>query len=254
MIESPIQTRPKRFGRLARHAGWTSALMGLWCMAPAVAQTSSIRLREDRATESRTESQTGNPRAPDTPPGNPLLERHSFSAVKVKPPRQFHVHDLITIIIREQRKYESESELESEKEFKIRSMLDAFLKVDDRSWGASTFPDGKPNIDYKFNSELKNEAEKDREDRLITRITASIIDIKPNGNLVLEAKARIRFDDEDSTVTLLGVARSGDVNLDNTVLSTQLADKEIIVHNTGAVRDGSRRGWIPRLLDAVRPF
>lgn len=254
MIDRPIQVRPERSDRLALRAGWTYALIGLWCIAPAVAQTSSIRLREARTTESRTEPQTGNPRVPDTPPGNPLLEGHSFSAVKVKPPRQFRVHDLITIIIREQRKYESESELESEKEFKIRSTLDAFLKIDDCRLGASTFPDGKPNIDYKFNSELKNEAEKDREDRLVTRITASIIDIKPNGNLVLEAKARVRFDDEDSSVTLLGVARSGDVNPDNTILSTQLADKEIIVHNTGAVRDGSRRGWIPRLLDTIRPF
>ncbi len=221
---------------------------------PSLGQTSSIRVRHAQASEARAEVPSANPRLQDVPQGNPVIEAHSFSAVKVKPPRQFLVHDLITIIIREQSRYESESELESEKEFELRSILDAFLKIDDDRLGASTFPNGKPNIDYRFESKLNNEAEKDREDRLVTRITASVVDIKPNGNLVLEAKARVIFDDEVSTITLMGVARSSDVNPDNTILSTQLANKEIMVHNVGAVRDGSRRGWIPRFLDLIRPF
>jgi flagellar L-ring protein precursor FlgH len=251
------RTRRFRSLRFARGNAWpllAIAVTSLSFAMPTLGQTSSIRVRHARASESHAEAPSDNPRVQDVPRRHPLIEAHSFSAVKVKPPRQFLVHDLITIIIREQSRYESDSELESEKEFKLRSILDAFLKIDDERLGASTFPNGKPNIDYRFESKLNNEAEKDREDRLVTRITASVIDIKPNGNLVLEAKARVIFDDEVSTITLMGVARSGDVNPDNTILSTQLANKEIMVHNVGAVRDGSRRGWIPRFLDLSRPF
>jgi len=222
--------------------------------APAIGQTSSIRVRHARMAPPAPGAYDADPRVHTQQPGNPMLERHSFSAVKVKPPKKFQLHDLVTIVIREQRKYESDSELETKKKFDLQSTLNAFLKVDGGKLGASTFPLGKPNVDFKFKNTLKHEAEKDREDRFTTRITASVIDIKPNGNLVLEARARVTFDDEETVVALTGVARSVDISPDNTVLSTQLADKDIVVHNTGAVRDGSRRGWIPRVLDIVRPF
>jgi len=223
-------------------------------VSSASGQTSSIRLRHGKRTEPKPVTQPGNPRFPEERRGNPTLEKHSLVAVKVKPPKQFVIHDLITIIIREQRKYESDAELETKKKFDIKSAVNAFLKVDDGLLGASVFPNGKPNIDLKISTNLKNESDKEREDRFTTRITAEIVDIKPNGNLVLEAKARVVFDDEITILTLTGVARHVDVTPDNTILSTQMANKDIVVHNAGAVRDGSRRGWIPRFLDFIRPI
>lgn len=234
--------------------GFVAVMVALAYVSSVSAQTSSIRLRRAKHAESKPVTHHGNPRFPEVRRGNPTLERHSLAAVKVKPPKQFVVHDLITIIIREQRKYESDAELETKKKFDITSAVNAFFKIDDGLLGASVFPNGKPNIGLKISTKLKNESDKDREDRFTTRITAEIVDIKPNGNLVLEAKARVAFDDEVSIVTLTGVARKVDVTPDNTVLSTQLANKNIVVHNTGAVRDGSRRGWIPRFLDLVRPI
>ena len=72
--------------------------------------------------------------------------------------------------------------------------------------------------------------------------------------LVLEAKARIVHDDEVSVVTLTGKVRKEDVTLDNTVLSTQLADKEITIENEGSLRGATRQGWISKLIDFMRPF
>jgi len=231
-----------------------AAIIVTLCVTPVFGQTSSIRIRHARAAQVMPQSHAADPRMFTEPQGNPALEKHSLTAVKIKPPKKFAVHDLITIIIREQRKYESDGELNTKKQFDLKSTLNAFLKVDGGKLGASTFPLGNPNVDFKFDDKLKNTAEKDREDSFTTRITASVIDIKPNGNLVLEAKSRVAFDDEETDVLLTGVARSVDITPDNTVLSTQLADKDIVVHNDGAVRDGSRRGWIPRALDWVRPF
>ena len=50
-----------------------------------------------------------------------------------------------------------------------------------------------------------------------------------------------------------GTVRSADVTPDNTVLSTQVADLNIDVKNSGAVRDASSRGWLTALLDWVKP-
>ena len=170
------------------------------------------------------------------------------------PPKTFKVHDLITIIVRQQRKYESDAEQESKSKFEISSELDAFLKFIDGGVGSAAFRRGHPNIDYKFDSRLKNEADKEREDKLTTRITAEIIDVKPNGNLVLQARNEIKFDNDTAIMTLTGTCRQVDVSPDNTVLSTQLADLRIDNINTGAVRDGARRGWLTQVLDFLKPL
>ncbi len=229
-------------------------------LAPASGQTSSIGRRHAKQVRSAPDKPGGSGKAMADPrnllrrKGNPTLEKHSLTAVKVKPPRTFKVHDLITIIIREQRKFESDSELETKKKFDLKSQLNAIFEPVNGTLGAASFLNGKPNIDFKFNNRLKHEADKEREDRFTTRITGEVIDVKPNGNLVIQATAHMTFDDEVTVVTLTGVARGGDVTPDNSVLSTQLADKVIKVTNSGAVRDGSRRGWITRLLDLLRPF
>ncbi len=224
----------------------------------APAQTSSIQRRHAQAqAQTRTpavKDSTSDPRNPTVKIGNPTLERYSLSAVKVKPPRKFKIHDLITIIVREQRKFEADSELESKKQFDMKAKLEDIFKPTNGTLGAGTFTNGKPAIDFKLSDRLKYEAEKDREDRFTTRITGEVVDIKPNGNLVIQARAETRFDAEVAIVTLTGTVRSSDVSPDNTILSTQLADKVIDVKNAGAVHDGSRRGWIPKLLDTLKPF
>ena len=55
-------------------------------------------------------------------------------------------------------------------------------------------------------------------------------------------------------MTLTGICRKEDITPDNSILSTQLADLRIDVQNSGAVRDGSRRGWLTTILDVLRPI
>ncbi|MCP4247624.1 MAG: flagellar basal body L-ring protein FlgH [bacterium] len=186
--------------------------------------------------------------------GNDVVEQNSLIAIKIKPPKEYRVHDLVSIIIRKQKKFEAESELESKKDFDIKSELEAFFKPIDGGLGSTTFYRGKPNVDYKFGTRLKSEGENTREDSFVTRVTAEIIDVKPNGNLVLQARDRFQHEQEVSVVTLTGTCRSTDVTPDNTILSTQIASLDIRVDNRGAVRDAATRGWIPKLLDFAKPF
>ncbi len=186
--------------------------------------------------------------------GNPTLEARSLVAVKPPEPRKFKVHDLVTIVIREQQIYESEGDLQQLEVFNIRSQLNQFFNIEDGQLGGTIFPRGRPNIDYLYNTRFQSQGDKEREDRFTTRVTGEIIDVKPNGNLVIEARGQTHFDNEDVTITLSGVARAVDITADNSVLSTQLADKRIKVKTTGAVRDGSRRGWLTRLLNILGPF
>jgi len=185
---------------------------------------------------------------------NEPLRAASFFAVQLPPPRVFHLHDLITVIIREEKRYKSDSELEQDKEFSVKAKVNKWPRIHNWELMPQSFPAGKPEMDVSVTGELKGSGTAERQDRLITRITAEIIDIKPNGTLVLQGYKFIKTDEEEQEIVLSGVCRSEDVGPDNTILSTQVHNLKIIVRHRGAVRDASRRGWLTRLLDFLNPF
>ncbi len=80
------------------------------------------------------------------------------------------------------------------------------------------------------------------------------MDVKPNGTFAVQARKRIKHDEEEQEYTLTGICRAGDLTPDNTLLSTQMHDLSIERLTKGAVRDTTNRGWIPKLLDFVNPF
>ena len=149
----------------------------------------------------------------------------------------------------------SDADLKSEKKWDVQSELTKFLRI-----GAANhlipqnFTEGTPGVDFNFDNKYEGKGGSSRKDSMTTRITAKIIDVKPNGTLVLEAKNRIKSGEEEYIVTLTGECRSDDVTAQNTVLSTQLYDLNLVDEPTGAVRDASRRGWLMRAFDFLRPL
>ena len=183
------------------------------------------------------------------------IEKMSLIAIPRLPPRKFKPEDLITIIVRQHKKYEAESKLDTEKKWKINGELSEWFRFyPHRRLGTDQLSNGDPGFKFDFNNKYETDGENEREDKFITRIQAKIIDVKPNGNLVLEAKQAEIHDEEEIEITLTGVCRSDDVTPDNSILSTQVAELVLIEKNAGAVRDAARRGWIPRILDWARPF
>ena len=116
------------------------------------------------------------------------------------------------------------------------------------------FSAGNPAAEFDFKNDYGGDGKYDRKDELTTRVTARVIDVKPNGNLVLEATKSITIDEEGYIITLVGECRGRDVTPENTVLSTQIAEPEISVRHSGALRDATRRGWLMRTFDFLRPF
>ena len=229
-------------------------------MAGWIALTSVAALGQKSSIGAKTrEAQQGKP-APKQPreaperPRNPVYEQHSWITLAPPPPKTYEPGDLLTIIIRERKRWEAESDLNTKKRWNLSSDVSAFMKFIDGGVGSSNFTRGEPNIKYKFENQMRSDGDSSREDSLTTRLTARIIDVKPNGTLVIEGRARLIHDDEVSDVTVTGSCRKEDVTADNTLLSTQLADKTVVINNEGALRRAASRGWIPTLIDLLKPF
>jgi flagellar L-ring protein precursor FlgH len=190
-----------------------------------------------------------------TSPATRTIESVSWIAVPAKQARKFKVNDFITIIVRQQKRYKGEQEYEKEKKWDISGRLEEWFRFyPDHRLGTDNLSNGEPGFDFRFNDKYEAEGEAERKDQFTTRITAEVIDVRPNGNLVLQASTGEQHDSDGYKMTLTGMCRSEDVTPDNTVLSTQIARLEIKVENRGAVKDASSRGWFPRILDFLKPF
>ncbi|MEM6560983.1 MAG: flagellar basal body L-ring protein FlgH [Planctomycetota bacterium] len=179
----------------------------------------------------------------------------SFFNIAPPEPKLFRKHELVTIIVRENSTHESEASAESEKQAALRADLTQFIRLQLSPLGLENMVEGDvPQIDLSGSRDFEGEGSVEREDRFVTRITAEVLDVKPNGNLVLAARKRIVTDDEEQLFLLTGICRAEDVTADNTILSTQLGDLDLRKFTEGTVRDATKRGLLPRFTDWLNPF
>jgi flagellar L-ring protein precursor FlgH len=179
----------------------------------------------------------------------------SYFAVPTPEPKVLRKHDLVTIIVREESEFKSEGTSDLKKQADLDAKIEQFIRLNLSNWAIENSIGGAaPEIKMNGTRNFKGEATVDRTDSFTTRITAEIVDVKPNGTLVVQARTQIKTDEEEQLMILTGVCRADDVTADNTVLSTQLFDKNVSKQHKGAVRDTTKRGLIPKLLDALNPF
>jgi flagellar L-ring protein precursor FlgH len=190
---------------------------------------------------------------PQTSPGG--ASAISFFAVPEPTPRTLQKHDLVTVIVHEDSNFSSQSSSDLEKTQDFDSIVNAFLETHlSKLKATGVNPTVAPETKFSNSRDFKSTGTIDRSDSLTARITAEIIDVKPNGTLTVQALKTIKTDDEVQQFVLTGVCRAEDVAADNTVESTQMYNLELQKNHMGDVRDTTRQGLIPRFLNAVNPF
>ena len=179
----------------------------------------------------------------------------SVFAVPRPQPKMIKAHDLITIIIREESEVTSQGTSDVKRSSDLGAQVDQFTKLNVANLSVENSITGaSPAIKLSGSRNNKGEATVDRTDSVITRITAEVVDVKPNGTLVVQARKKIKTDEEEQTLLASGICRVEDITPDNTVLSTQLFDLEFTKINKGQVRNTTRTGGLHKLLDFLNPF
>ncbi len=157
------------------------------------------------------------------------------------------VGDVLTIAINERQSVKNKEETE----FKKNSGLSASLSnFDILPTAFSTLP----GVSGTANRNFKGEAKYDKEGAFSTRISVVVIDVQPNGNLVVEGRRRIVIDGETKTIRITGIVRPYDVPSSNTVSSDAVANASIAYEAEGTLSNATSRGWLGDLMDFVWPF
>jgi flagellar L-ring protein precursor FlgH len=179
----------------------------------------------------------------------------SLFAVTPPEPRVLKKHDIVQIIIREESSFSSEGNTDLKKEATLNAAINELFKIETSPLRLTSGGISAPlAVDMTGTREMKGEGSLDRRDSFNARVAAEVLDVKPNGTVVLQARKKIKTDDEEQMIVLSGTCRAEDITSDNTVLSNQLHDLEATKSHKGAVRDNTKRGWLAKLLDAANPF
>jgi len=189
---------------------------------------------------------------------NPAATLAGFSLIAVQPPRPrtYNVHDLVTIIVEETSTQSADQQLKTDKTYNnstdLNAIIDPWLLLELQTRPGSLSKEKL--LDIANKQKFDGKGTYTRSDKLQMRIQAEIIDVKPNGSLVIEAKKTIDKNGETQLTVLSGKVRREDITASNTVLSSQLADLSISTKSEGQVDKAGKKGWIPRALETLFSF
>jgi len=111
-----------------------------------------------------------------------------------------------------------------------------------------------------FNLDLSSQASHtgkgsiDRTDKTTGQLTARVVKVFDNGNLMIEGRRAVIVNNETQILALSGVIRPQDVTSAKTVLSSQMADAEIQMTGRGLLAEAQNPGLFYRILDWLKLF
>jgi flagellar L-ring protein FlgH len=103
-------------------------------------------------------------------------------------------------------------------------------------------------------SSTDNKGSVNRQEALLTNVAAVVTQVLPNGNLVVEGKQEIRVNFEIRELIVAGIVRPEDIESDNTIDSTKIAQARIAYGGRGQITDVQQPRYGQQVLDVLLPF
>lgn len=186
------------------------------------------------------------------------LRTVSMFAIAPAESRIFHEHDLIQIIVREATAAKSTHQTETEKKVAFEGAVTQWpdLNLADVLQGMihAGSTEDLPQVDLRFTKEFDGDGEYERRDDFTARLTSEVLQVLPNGNLILESRTQMTQDQEEFTLKVTGICRPEDVTPANTILSSQLHDLKVEKINNGMLKKANEKGLFTQVLDFLFAF
>lgn len=182
------------------------------------------------------------------------IDQVSWTYQPPVPPRVFKVNDPVNIRVDEITRLIAEGSAESRKQTLFETIVTDWINIVKFNVRPDPQALGDPAVAFESDSNFRAESSIESREALTFNIAARVVDIRPNGLLVLEGRKSIRVNDNLWETSLTGLCRPADIAPDNVVLSKDLIDLEVGKLDRGHLRDGYSRGWLQKFLDRARPF
>jgi len=110
-------------------------------------------------------------------------------------------------------------------------------------------------IEVDSSNAFKGEGDADQSNELTGSLTVTVVEVLPNGYLMVRGEKRIGINQGNEYVKLSGIVRPADIDSTNSVDSTKIGDATILYVGDGQVADASVMGWLSKFfISAIMPF
>jgi len=155
------------------------------------------------------------------------------------------IGDIISVILSEntQAKKNAKTELKKENEFEM-GAVSGF-------GGQAVTVNGKAlQFGFEQDSAFKGDSKADQGNSLSGNISVHVLRVLQNGNLMIRGEKWITLNNGDEYIRLTGIIRSKDINSNNTVLSSKVANARIQYAGTGTFADVNEQGWLSKFFSS----
>lgn len=105
------------------------------------------------------------------------------------------------------------------------------------------------------NSAFKGAGDSDQNNKLTGNISVSVVEVLPNGNMVIRGERVITINQGNEYIRLSGMISPRDIEADNSISSIRIADAQISYVGDGPTNDANVMGWLSRFfVSALMPF
>ncbi|MCH2160704.1 MAG: flagellar basal body L-ring protein FlgH [Phycisphaerales bacterium] len=178
-----------------------------------------------------------------------------ISVSLVAPEEMWEEEDLLQIIVRETSNSKIQQERELEKEGLAKAEVGEFSSFDFGAFAFSpTTSAALPGVEIGAEKEFNGEGDYSRKDEMTDRITARVVEVKPNGNLVIEARVIRDWSGDRTEIRLTGVVDPDMITAAKTIISNQIYDLKIEKIHSGPVEESTQRGFLAEVLDFLFAF
>ena len=182
-----------------------------------------------------------------------LYQQGHASAAVIADLRARDVGDVLTVTINEQHTVTNDQKVQRTNNTSLAARLEAY------TLNNKTFQGGVlPSVDVRKDQSFAGESKEDHVSTVTASIAVIVIDVQPNGNLVVAGTRTVQVDDETKTLRISGIVRPLDISLTNTLSSSLVADARVSIVGNGASTHQTSRGPIGAMFDtllwAVWPF
>jgi flagellar L-ring protein precursor FlgH len=166
------------------------------------------------------------------------------------------IGDNITILVSEKSVIENESERGMNKKSDRSLKASGTVEWNNFKPPGLTKTTAIPTADLSSSAEtkFKGDTKFDSSRSVVDEITVTVQDILPNGSLVVLGKRVREIHGDQEIVEVSGIVRPNDIDFDNKVLSTKVANFHVVYRPKGQEKLFTKPGWMDRILNVLNPF
>ena len=162
--------------------------------------------------------------------------------------------DILTIVITETASASKEAKTGTSRSSSISAGVPNFMGLEQVGLFKNNLGDLSKLLGASTDSKYSGAGSTSRQENLSATITARVMEVMPNGNLLIEGRRNIKVNNEDQEIILEGTVRPRDIAANNVVNSIYVADARISYSGRGIISDRQSPGWLMNIVDKVWPF